>query len=411
MSSALLITGVKDTAVDPTERARVLAARRRLKMARSAHAYVRGSTRHFYEWLGKASVKLPVGPEIWICGDCHVGNLGPVGKVAGTPDIELRDLDQTAVGNPAYDLVRLALSLAMAGRGSDLGGVTTARMAEDLIAGYELALSGDAPAASAAELPKPIRLVMKRAVRRTWKKLFRERVGQGKRALPLGKRFWPLARVEREAVEQLVSIPELASLVTRLEHRADNATVELVDAAYWVKGCSSLGMWRAAVLVDVVEPDNDKHSLCLLDIKEAGKTFAPHVEGTPEDPAARVVMGARKLAPSLGERMAAVHMLDRSLFVRELMPQDLKVELDELSAEDARGVAHCLGTVVGRAHGRQLAANDRASWLAEIAAHRSKTLDAPSWLWRAVVELVAIHEAAYLEHCRLYALEPDKLVA
>jgi len=28
----------------------------------------------------------------------------------------------------------------------------------------------------------------------------------------------------------------------------------------------------------------------------------------------------------------------------------------------------------------------------------------PSWLWSSVVDLLAIHEKAYLEHCRLYAL-------
>ena len=35
----------------------------------------------------------------------------------------------------------------------------------------------------------------------------------------------------------------------------------------------------------------------------------------------------------------------------------------------------------------------------------SKRLDAPSWLWSSIVGLVASHEAAYLEHCRRYALE------
>jgi uncharacterized protein (DUF2252 family) len=35
---------------------------------------------------------------------------------------------------------------------------------------------------------------------------------------------------------------------------------------------------------------------------------------------------------------------------------------------------------------------------------RSKKLDAPSWLWTSIVELVARHESAYLEHCRQYAL-------
>jgi uncharacterized protein (DUF2252 family) len=95
---------------------------RKLKMARSAHAYVRGSTVNFYEWLEDRAGKVPVGPPIWICGDCHVGNLGK-GRVA----IQIRDLDQTVIGNPAHDLIRLGLSLASAARGSDLP-VTTARI-------------------------------------------------------------------------------------------------------------------------------------------------------------------------------------------------------------------------------------------------------------------------------------------
>jgi uncharacterized protein (DUF2252 family) len=43
-------------------------------------------------------------------------------------------------GNPAHDLVRLALSLATAARGSDLPGVTVVKMMEQMIDGYEQAL-------------------------------------------------------------------------------------------------------------------------------------------------------------------------------------------------------------------------------------------------------------------------------
>ena len=110
----------KAVAVKPTERQAILEERRRLKMARSAHAYVRGNTLQFYEWLKAGSGdKLPQGPPIWICGDCHVGNLGPVANADGKVEIEIRDLDQTVIGNPAHDLIRLGLSLATAARGSD----------------------------------------------------------------------------------------------------------------------------------------------------------------------------------------------------------------------------------------------------------------------------------------------------
>jgi uncharacterized protein (DUF2252 family) len=68
------------------------------------------------------------------------------------------------------------------------------------------------------------------------------------------------------------------------------------------------------------------------------------------------------------------------------------------------GVAAFLAQVVGRAHSRQLTPTDRKKWLLELQRDRSKSLDAPSWLWNSVVDLVAAHEGAYLEHCRRYAL-------
>jgi uncharacterized protein (DUF2252 family) len=46
----------------------------------------------------------------------------------------------------------------------------------------------------------------------------------------------------------------------------------------------------------------------------------------------------------------------------------------------------------------------REKWSAELGRSRTKTLDAPSWLWTSVTELIASHELGYLEHCRKYAL-------
>ena len=119
----------EESFVRPNGRAATLDRTRNFKMARSAHCYVRGNTVKFYEWL--AMVKrgsLPDGPPVWVCGDCHIGNLRPVANAAGKIEIQIRDLDQTVIGNPAHDLVRLGLSLASVARGSDLSGVTTTKM-------------------------------------------------------------------------------------------------------------------------------------------------------------------------------------------------------------------------------------------------------------------------------------------
>ena len=399
---------MKAEAIAPSGREAALTAERNRKMAASAHAYVRGSTVRFYQWLEASSrVTLPEGPPVWICGDCHVGNLGPVASADGELAIQVRDLDQTVIGNPAHDMIRLGLSLAMAARGSDLPGVTTAHMLERMIHGYEAAFHPDAQGETpqmAALMPKTIRQVMRAAAGRSWKHLADERIEGVEPVIPLGKRFWPLLPEERQAAQELFATADLRRLVTSLRKRDDGAPVRVLDAAYWRKGCSSLGRLRLAVLVGVGEGRQERH--CLMDVKEAVAAAAPHGDEAemPHDHAERVVTGARHLSPFLGGRMLAARLLGKSVFVRELLPQDLKLEIEHLTRAEAMDVAEFLAHVVGCGHARQLGATARAAWLEELGRNRPRSLDAPSWLWNSVVDLVAAHEAAYLQHCRRWAL-------
>jgi uncharacterized protein (DUF2252 family) len=396
----------------PSERAAALRQLRDLKMAGSAHAYVRGNTSKFYEWLAApGGSTVPQGPPIWICGDCHVGNLGPLADSDGQIDIEIRDLDQTVIGNPAHDLIRLGLSLATAARGSDLPGVTTAKMIEQMMEGYEEALSDKDPDLRSGR-PECVRVVMRRAIGRTWDHLAKERLEDAKPTVPLGRRFWPISPDERGEIERVFAIEAVRRLVTALRSRNDDADLEVLDAAYWMKGCSSLGRLRFAVLLGVGKSRAKEGGLCLIDIKEATEAAAPrHAAATmPPDHGRRVVEGALHLSPALGERMLAATFLDRAVFMRELLPADLKLEIDKIGREEAMKAARYLAVVVGRAHARQMDAATRATWREELGRNRAADLEAPSWLWSSVVELVASHEGAYLEHCRKYAMEP-KLAA
>lgn len=101
--------------------------------------------------------------------------------------------------------------------------------------------------------------------------------------------------------------------------------------------------------------------------------------------------------------MLAVKLEGKDLVMRELMPQDLKFDLDRLTQEQAVAAARYLAGVVGKAHGRQMDAKTRSSWLSKLRKQHLKSLDAPRWLWSSVVALIADHETAYLEHCRQYA--------
>ena len=102
--------------------------------------------------------------------------------------------------------------------------------------------------------------------------------------------------------------------------------------------------------------------------------------------------------------MMAARLMEKAVVVRELMPQDLKIEINRLGRQQAMSLARYLAGVVGRAHGRQMTSSDRRAWRSDLTKNHKAALDAPSWLWASVVELMAQHEAAYLEHCRRFAL-------
>jgi uncharacterized protein (DUF2252 family) len=392
--------------IKPGERERILTETRNLKMAQSAHAYVRGSTAKFYEWLesGRRS-KLPEGPSVWICGDCHVGNLGPLADTKGRVLVQIRDLDQTVIGNPAHDLVRLGLSLASAVRGSDLPGVTTAKILEELVAGYRAALASDFETdQDKSHRPKSIQALLAQSTRRRWRHLAEERLDTVKPTIPLGRRFWALAPEERKALSRMFAGDAARPALTSSRGREKDDPIALLDAAYWMKGCSSLGRLRYAALLRIGQGKSS--SLCLVDVKEGVAAAAPSAAKAemPRDNAVRVVTGAKALSPNLGERMSAARLLNRSVVIRELMPQDLKIEINRLSRQEAMDLARYLAGVVGRAHGRQMGSSQRRAWRADLDRTRKAGPEAPSWLWASVVELIGLHEAAYLDHCRRFAL-------
>jgi uncharacterized protein (DUF2252 family) len=389
--------------ITPDRRAAALEARRGLKMARSVHAYVRGNTAQFYDWLGQSPVlaEVPVGPEVWICGDCHLGNLGPLADRHHDFAIQIRDLDQTVIGNPALDLIRLGLSLETAARSSDLPGVVTAHMLAAMIDGYGRALSvqtDDDPAE-----PKVVRAVRRRAAGRKWRHLANERIDGPappcRWASASGR--WPR---RSEALAALFGDGQVKRRALALAGHAGEGTVRVLDAAYWRKGCSSLGKLRYAVVLGVRGEKDGAEYLALVDIKEAVPSVAPAAAGVamPADPAERVVAGACALAPNLGERMIPAQVLGKPVVLRELAPQDLKIEVEQFSRRQAVAAASYLAYIVGMAHARQMDDETREEWRRRLVPAQADA-QAPTWLWRSVVDLAARHEAGYLDHCRRLA--------
>ena len=63
-----------------------------------------------------------------------------------------------------------------------------------------------------------------------------------------------------------------------------------------------------------------------------------------------------------------------------------------------------LAAILGRAHGRQMGAADRRTWIDAVRAPGPGP-DAPGWLWSVVTDLMGAHQRGYLEHCRRIARE------
>jgi uncharacterized protein (DUF2252 family) len=103
-----------------------------------------------------------------------------------------------------------------------------------------------------------------------------------------------------------------------------------------------------------------------MDVKEVVKPAALRAMRSriPKEQSERVVSGARHVSPSLGDRMRAGQLAGHSVFIRELLPQDL-IEIERLTRSETMKAAHYLAAVIGKAHARQMDATTRASWLAD----------------------------------------------
>ena len=170
----------------------------------------------------------------------------------------------------------------------------------------------------------------KRAIDRTWKQLVRDHLSHTKPSIPHGARFWPPVPAGGRAIADALPPSAMGSLAEQLGIATSDETVTVADAAYWVKGCSSLGRPRYAVLLAIKDAKGSAR-LAMLDIKDAPPAAAP----------AAMMQACRATMPSAWwpprgpvtrprEPDARLRILDRPMVLRELAPEDLKDRPDHL---------------------------------------------------------------------------------
>ncbi len=328
-----------------------LLARKRARMARSPHAFLRGSAGLFDRML-TLSPDLMGGPPGggWIVGDLHVENFGAFrGETAARAKrrdrvvFDLNDLDLAVVGPWRYDLARLTTSLLLAARERGLDGDGTVRVARAALTSWRDAVFGDGPTPAP---PAYIQRLVEKVGARTHGSMLADRttVVRGRRRFTRGERYGDLSderveKITRAFARYLAALPD--------EHRPGGDEGSVVDVAFRVAGTGSLGVLRAAVLTRGRGGDGE----WIFDLKET--LDPPALKGVTipaTEPAERVVAAMRGCLEVVPRMLGTTRVGRRSMLVRRLSPQEDKVDVADVDAGELAGVAQHLGAVTARAH-------------------------------------------------------------
>jgi uncharacterized protein (DUF2252 family) len=366
-----------------------LLARKRERMLRSPHAFLRGTAPLFYRLLA-ARPSLAPGPSDrgWIVGDLHVENFGawraehPTRPRRGDDRVvfDVNDLDLAALGPWRVDLARLTTSLLLAARDRGLDGARAVAVARSLLDAWRDAAFGDR---RAPPPPAPVARLVAAVGERTRGEMLGSRTESvaGRRRFVRGPRYADLAggraeKCARAFGRYLDALPPA--------RRPGEREADIEDVAFRIAGTGSLGVLRVAVLTRGGGPPDGEW---IFELKETLPLPAsPLLEGPDVAPAERVALAHRSCLARLPRMLGTTAVGRRSMLVRRLAPQEDKLDLAALPPGELECVARHLGALAGRAHRRGAAGRPRRAW-------RDGELDA---VLRGAVSLAGLHVAAWL---------------
>jgi uncharacterized protein (DUF2252 family) len=367
------------------------------RMSASPLAFLRGAAPLFYKLL-EDHRSLGDGPpgRGWITGDLHLENFGAFrGDALTFTDhassrrasvvFDLNDFDDAVIGPWRWDVLRLSTSLVLGGRELGTDGRRTIALCQELLDAYVAAAFGRRKLPA---VPRPIAGLVEKVRTRSRKALLdaRTEVAHGKRRFVRGERYADLPqRIARKAEKAF------AKYVKHLpkSERAHPEAFEVLDLAYRIAGTGSLGSLRVAVLV---RGRGDVNGAWIFDMKEQGVPSAHVLVKPPKvQPAARVVEAERACLEHPPRMIGVTRLGGTPMFVRRLAPQEDKLDLTRIDAEDLAPLARYLGALVGAAHRRGATDKPKKPWSDK---DRTRLVD------RAIA-LAGIHEATYLALCRL----------
>jgi uncharacterized protein (DUF2252 family) len=355
---------------------------------------LRGAAPLFYEILA-AQPELAAGPagEGWIQGDAHLENFGAYSPARledgdwkkGHATFHLNDFDEAAQGPWRWDVLRLTTSLLLSGRELGQGGPAVLALCERLLASYVDTAFSEAPLPAP---PPPVARLVERVDGRSRKKLLDDRtqVENHHRHFARGERY---LEAPEEARHQVPAALALFAERSAAHGGPKLEQLEIVDVAFRVAGTGSLGALRIAVLT---RGKGGEDGNWLFDLKEqVPPSIAVLAPQALSGSRAQQVETAFRACVEPPPRMMGTSLLgEHDVLVRRLTPQEDKLSLSQLKAEELDGLAAYLGALLGSAH------------------RRGRSAEVPRWskadtfgILERAVALAGIHEAVYLELCLL----------
>lgn len=344
------------------------------KMARDELGFFRGSAHLFYEDLGG---DLPDAPLAWLCGDLHLENFGSYRADNRLSYFDFNDFDEACLGPLTADWVRLLTSVVLESWERGHRARDTRDLAKRVTANYAATLkSGKARWLERATASGLILELLSSLEHRSQTKFLASRSvleGRKRKLLVDGKKALPADPGERKQMERFA--------------RKQLQGFRLIDVARRIAGNGSLGVPRYVLLV---ESNEDERHL-LLDLKQAQQPVGPryHRWKQPawEHDAHRVAAVQELMQAVPVAFLRAVRFEGTSWVLRELVPQEDRVDVAQASDRNFTQFAQTLGCVVAwgaiRASGRFGAAT--ADELVEFGALEK---------WRPVVLEIALDMAA-----------------
>jgi uncharacterized protein (DUF2252 family) len=282
-------------------------------MRASPFAFLRGTAGLFHLRMVAAGIA-PAGPPAWSSGDLHLENCGSYLGDNGLVYFDVNDFDAALLAPAGWDILRLAVSMLIAGPALQLKRAQSIDLARRVLEGYRGALADG-----------KVRWIERRIATGLIGDLMRDL----KKRNPQN---YLEARIERAGRELRLRIDPKRMLALPAQGKARLKAAlkaiggyDLIDAGRRVAGVSSLGTARYALLI------NGADGLQLLELKSAQPSatapYSPCRQPAWHSEADRIVELQRRcqaVAPAL---LRAVSFQGAPFLLRELQPSQDRLDL------------------------------------------------------------------------------------